>query len=154
MGICIKLWKKIGYKKCLLSKTKQRRGINSVCRCGKGHSCNFFLGWQETLIQLKWKCWVPSGWPQFCWQHSEHHGSIQPGRVEPPLNLKETADSRLWSVSLGPPLSFNFVAAITICSDSGAQKNKVWHCFHCFPIYFPWSGGTGCHDLHFLNVEL
>ena len=23
-----------------------------------------------------------------------------------------------------------------------------------FPIYFPWSGGTGCHDLHFLNVEL
>ena len=35
-----------------------------------------------------------------------------------------------------------------------AQKNKVWHCFHCFPIYFPWSDGTGCHDLHFLNVEL
>ena len=28
------------------------------------------------------------------------------------------------------------------------------HCFHCFPIYFPWSDGTGCHDLHFLNVEL
>ena len=25
---------------------------------------------------------------------------------------------------------------------------------HCFPIYFPWSGGTGCHDLSFLNVEL
>ena len=33
------------------------------------------------------------------------------------------------------------------------QKNKVWHCFHCFPIYFPWSDGTGCHDLRFLNVE-
>ena len=32
-------------------------------------------------------------------------------------------------------------------------KNKVWHCFHCFPIYFPWSDGTGCHDLRFLNVE-
>ena len=27
------------------------------------------------------------------------------------------------------------MAAITICSDSGAPKNKVWHCFHCFPIY-------------------
>ena len=26
--------------------------------------------------------------------------------------------------------------------------------FHCFPIYFPWSDGTRCHDLHFLNVEL
>ena len=33
-------------------------------------------------------------------------------------------------------------------------KNKVWHCFHCFPIYFPWSDGTRCHDLRFLNVEL
>ena len=33
-------------------------------------------------------------------------------------------------------------------------QNKVWHCFHSFPIYFPWSDGTGCHDLHFLNVEL
>ena len=35
---------------------------------------------------------------------------------------------------------FNFMAAVTICSDLGAQKNKVWQCFHCFPIYFPWSG--------------
>ena len=24
---------------------------------------------------------------------------------------------------------------------------------HCFPIYFPWSDGTRCHDLSFLNVE-
>ena len=30
----------------------------------------------------------------------------------------------------------------------------VSHCFHCFPIYFPWSDGTRCHDLRFLNVEL
>ena len=30
--------------------------------------------------------------------------------------------------------------------------NKVCHCFHCFPIYLPWSDGTGCHDI-FLNVE-
>ena len=33
----------------------------------------------------------------------------------------------------------------------GAQKNKV---SHCFPIYLPWSDGTRCHDLSFLNVEL
>ena len=25
---------------------------------------------------------------------------------------------------------------------------------HCFPIYVPWSDGTRCHDLSFLNVEL
>ena len=30
---------------------------------------------------------------------------------------------------------------VTICSDFGAQENKVWHCFHCFPIYFPWVMG-------------
>ena len=30
----------------------------------------------------------------------------------------------------------------------------VCHCFHCFPIYLPWSDGTRCHDLSFLNVEL
>ena len=44
------------------------------------------------------------------------------------------------------------MAAVTICSDFGAQKNKVWHCFHCFPIYFPWSDGTGCHDLDIINI--
>ena len=25
------------------------------------------------------------------------------------------------------------MAAVTICSDFGAQENKVCHCFHCFP---------------------
>ena len=29
----------------------------------------------------------------------------------------------------------------------------VCHCFHCFPIYLPWSDGTRCHDLCLLNVE-
>ena len=32
----------------------------------------------------------------------------------------------------------------------GAPQNKV---SLCFSIYFPWSDGTGCHDLSFLNVE-
>ena len=49
--------------------------------------------------------------------------------------------------------SFNFMAAITICTDFGAPKNKVSHCFHFFPIYLPCSDGTRCHDLSFLNVE-
>ena len=31
------------------------------------------------------------------------------------------------------------MAAITICSDFGAQENKVSHCFHCFPII--------CHEV-------
>ena len=34
--------------------------------------------------------------------------------------------------------SFNFMAAVTDCSDFGAQENKVCHCFHCFHIF--------CHE--------
>ena len=33
--------------------------------------------------------------------------------------------------------SFNFMAAVTICSDFGAPPNKAYHCFHCLPIYLP-----------------
>ena len=28
------------------------------------------------------------------------------------------------------------MAIVTICSDFGAQENKVCHCFHCFPIIY------------------
>ena len=39
------------------------------------------------------------------------------------------------SFSSKKQVSFNFMAAVTNCSDFGAQENKVCHCFHCFPIY-------------------
>ena len=47
----------------------------------------------------------------------------------------------------------NFMAVVTVHSDFGAQENKIRHCFYFFPFYLPWSGGIGCHDLSFLNVE-
>ena len=47
----------------------------------------------------------------------------------------------------------NFMTAVTVHSNFGAQENKVSHCLHCFPIYLPCSDGTGCHDTCFLNVE-
>ena len=59
--------------------------------------------------------------------------------------------SRLVITFLPRSKCLNFMAAVTIWSDFGAQKNKV---SHCFPIYLPWSNGTGCYDLSFLNVEL
>ena len=34
-------------------------------------------------------------------------------------------------------VSFNFLAAVTICSDFRAPQNKLSHCFHCFTIYLP-----------------
>ena len=31
---------------------------------------------------------------------------------------------------------FNLMAAVTICSDFGAQENIICHCFHFFPLQF------------------
>ena len=61
--------------------------------------------------------------------------------------------SRLVMTFLPRSKSFNFMAAVTICSDSGAHENKVCHYSHFFPIYLLWSDGAGCHDLSFLNAE-
>ena len=47
---------------------------------------------------------------------------------------------------------FYFMAAVTICSDFGAPKIKSDTVSTVTPS-FPWSDGTGCHDLRFLNVE-
>ena len=43
----------------------------------------------------------------------------------------------------------NFMAAVTICSDCGAQESKSCHCFHFALFYLPWSDGTRCHDISF-----
>ena len=48
---------------------------------------------------------------------------------------------------------FNFMAAVTICSDFGAPQKKICHFFQCFLIYFPWHDGIRCHGLSFLNFE-
>ena len=45
------------------------------------------------------------------------------------------------------------MAAFTIQSDFGDQKNKIFYCLHGFPIYLPWSEGTGDHDISFLKAE-
>ena len=45
------------------------------------------------------------------------------------------------------------MVAVTICSDFRAQENKISHSLHFFPFDFPWSDGTGCHSLCFLNVD-
>ena len=41
------------------------------------------------------------------------------------------------SFSSKEQVSFNFMAAVTICCDFGVPENKVCHCFHCFLIYLP-----------------
>ena len=50
-------------------------------------------------------------------------------------------------------VSFNFMAAVTVCSNLRVQENKICPCFHFFPFYLPWSDGTRYHDLSFLSVD-
>ena len=50
-------------------------------------------------------------------------------------------------------MSFNFTAAVTICSDLEAQEKKTCHCFYFFPFYLPWSERTRCHDPGFLMLS-
>ena len=42
--------------------------------------------------------------------------------------------------------SFNFMAAVTICSDFGVPQNEICHYFHCFPSI--------CHEMMGLDVMI
>ena len=45
--------------------------------------------------------------------------------------------------------SFNFMTIITVHSDFEAQENKIFHYFHFFLIYLPWSDGSRCRNFIF-----
>ena len=57
------------------------------------------------------------------------------------------------SFSSKEQMSFNFLAVDTIRRGFGAQENKICHCFHLFSFCLPWSDGTGCDDLSFLELS-
>ena len=64
-------------------------------------------------------------------------------------NFVSKVMSLLYNMLSGVVLAFlprskclNFMAAVTIHRDFEAQEDKVCHCFHCFPIYLPYSVGT------------
>ena len=71
------------------------------------------------------------------------------GKVTP-LLLKTTHVCH--SFPFKEQVSFNFMAAVTIHSDFGAQENKICY-WSLFFTYLPWSDGTRCCDLSFMNVE-
>ena len=48
-------------------------------------------------------------------------------------------------------VSFNCMAAVTICSDFGAPQNKVCHCFHHFPITWKASCFKTLIHFNFIN---
>ena len=45
--------------------------------------------------------------------------------------------SRLVIAFLSRSKRLNFMAEVTICSDSGVQENKISYSFHFFPFYMP-----------------
>ena len=51
-------------------------------------------------------------------------------------------------------MSFNFMAAVTICSDFGAPQKESDTVSTVSPSISWEIDGTGCHDLHFLNNML
>ena len=45
--------------------------------------------------------------------------------------------------------TFNFMVAVTVCSNFGAQRYKICHYFWFFHFYLPLNDGTGCMILVF-----
>ena len=73
---------------------------------------------------------------------------VESGKVGLKLNFQKTKimpSGPITSRQIGKkgkqPASFEFMATVTICSDFQTQENKVCHCFHCFPMYFPYVMG-------------
>ena len=60
--------------------------------------------------------------------------------------------SRLVITFLPRSNSFNFMAAVTIRSDFGAQEDEICHYFHLVTLNLLCSNGAKCHDLSFLLI--
>ena len=56
--------------------------------------------------------------------------------VDPVMSLLFNMLSRFVTAFKGQA-SFNLMAAVTVCRDSGVQESKICHCFHFFPTYLP-----------------
>ena len=54
-----------------------------------------------------------------------------------------------YSLPAKKQLSSDFMAAVTIHNDLGAQENEICHYLNLFSLNLSWSNGTRCHDLSF-----
>ena len=57
----------------------------------------------------------------------------------PYMTTGKTIALTIWTFLSKEQTSSNFMAAVIVCSDSGAQENKIYHCFHFSPII--------CHEM-------
>ena len=106
------------------SSTPQIKSINSLV-------LSFFYGPTLTSIQDYWKA--------ITWTIRTFVGKV--------MCLLSNIQSRFAIAFLPRSRSLNFMAAVTVCSDFGAQVNKICPCFHLFYFYLLYSDRTECHDL-------
>ena len=125
-------------------------GKESTCQCRRCSRCGF----EHWVWKIPWgRKWQPT--PVFL-----------SGKLHGQRSLGSSAWSQTWlsnwacthtevchSFPSKEQTSFNFMPPVSIHSDFGAQENKICRCFQFFPFYFPWSDGTRCHDVSFLNIE-
>ena len=72
------------------------------------------------------------------------HSSVHTGNISPTLNLVFLFV--IVFLLRRKCILTSCLQSVTICSDFGAQENKMCHCFHCFPIYLTWSDGIRWHE--------
>ena len=85
-------------------------------------------GWMASLTRWTWDWTNSTSW----WW------TAKPGMLQFMGSQRVGHDwaTELNRTSSKKQVSFNFMAAVIICSDFGAQENKV--CFHWFPVYWLW----------------
>ena len=134
----------------------------------------------QDWFPLGWTCWISLHSRAFSNTTVQKHQFLQCSaffmvQLSHPYNGKTIALSRWTFVGKDLSLPLNMLSRLVITflprskhlfiswlqslsavigAPPPQSPNKVCHCFHCFSIYLPWSDGTGCHDLIFLNVEL
>ena len=69
------------------------------------------------------------------------------------MSLLFNMPSRLVIAFLPKSKCLIFLTVVTICSDFGAQENKICDCFYFFSFYLPWIDWKWCYNLSFIHVE-
>ena len=143
--IALIIWTFVGKMMSLLFNTLFRfvrasRWLNdkeSTCLCRRRQRLRFDHWVRKIPCRRKWE---PV--PVFLLEKS--HGEKKPGGLQSMGSQELGHDSvaehilRTRFVMTFLPRSKSFLYdCITSCSDFGAQKNKICHCFHFFPFYLP-----------------
>ena len=90
----------------------------------------------KRLPTMRETCVQSLGWEDPLEKEMATHSSTIAWKI-PWMEKPDMLQSVGHSFSSKEHASFNFMAAVTVHSDFGAQENKVSPCFHCFPIYLP-----------------